>query len=63
MTFELTPEQIEKYKTWRKTLPKKDYGAIGGGVWFMFCPTGLGDIVKVRRDDGAEIDLTEIDKW
>lgn len=52
-----------KYKKWRNKLPKKDYGAIGGGTWFMFCPTGIGTIIKVRRDDGKELDLTDVDNW
>lgn len=63
MKFELNEDQIEKYQNWRKKLKKIDYGAIGGGYTFMFTPTGLGDIVKVRRNDCKEIDLTEIDKW
>jgi hypothetical protein len=61
--FGLTVGQHEQYMNWRKALPKVDYGTTGGGYTFMFTPTGLGDIIKVRRDDGYEIDLTEIDKW
>lgn len=61
--FELSPEQVEKYEKWHKSLKKIDYGTTGGGYSFIFTPTGLGDIVKVRRDDGQEIDLTEEDKW
>lgn len=63
ITFTLNEDQTKKYRAWRKNLPKVDYGAIGGGTSFTFIPTGLGDIVKVRRDDGHEIDLTEEDKW
>jgi len=48
MKFKLTKEQIGKYELWRKTLNKVDYGAIGGGAWFMFCPTGLGGYCKSK---------------
>jgi len=57
--FELTKEQEEKYEDWRKSLPYADFGAVGGGETFHFTPTGLGTLVKVTRDDGYELDLTE----
>jgi hypothetical protein len=60
--FELSEEQTFKYNQWRSELKKVDYGAIGGGFSFIFIPTGIGEIVKVRRDDGQEIDLSE-DNW
>jgi len=63
MTFQLTSEQTEKYNKWRKKLKKINFGAIGGGYTFCFTPTGLGDIVKVKRDDGYELDLTDINNW
>lgn len=63
MNFELSEEQTAKYEAWHKTLKRVDYGAAGGGYSFIFTPTGLGDIIKVRRDDGEELDLTEIEKW
>lgn len=63
MKFQLNEDQIIKYKVWRKALPVVDYGTIGGGYSFIFIPTGLGSIVKVRRDDGHELDLTESEKW
>lgn len=59
MIFELTEEQVKKYKEWRATLPKADFGAVGGGTSFIFTPTGIGTIVFAKRDDGYEIDLTE----
>lgn len=62
-TFTLSEEQEKKYKEWHNSLPKADYGTTGGGYTFCFTPTGLGDIVKVKRDDGHELDLTESDKW
>jgi len=62
--FELDDKQIERYKEWIKTLPKLGnghFGAIGGGYSFEFIPTGLGMIVKAKRGDGYEIDLTDYD--
>jgi hypothetical protein len=60
--FELTPEQIKKYEEWRKTLPKRYEGAIGGATQFIFTPTGVGDGVKVKYFE-YELDLTEYDNW
>lgn len=40
------------------------YGAIGGGLTFMFRPTGLGDIIKVKEFlTKEEIDITDYDCW
>ena len=66
MEFKLDESQVERYEAWRKKIEKKNpkyFGAAGGGYSFIFIPTGLGDIVKVRRDDGEELDLSDIDKW
>ena len=63
MKFELSKEQYEKYIEWRKSLPKVDYGAIGGGFHFVFTPTGIGCIVLVKSDCGSQIDLTEDDDF
>jgi hypothetical protein len=39
-------------------------GAIGGALTYMFCPTSLGMVVKVRDDlAGKEIDLTDYEDW
>jgi len=60
--FELTDEQMEKWEEWKETLPKLDeghFGAVGGGYSFEFTPTGIGTLVKAKRADGHEIDLTE----
>ena len=61
--FSLTESQTQKYIQWRMSLPKKDFGTIGGGYEFIFTPTGLGNLVKVRRDDGHELDLTETENF
>jgi hypothetical protein len=63
MKFELTEKQLKQLKEWQDELEPLKVGGIGGGTWFMFCPTGLGNIVKVRREDGQEIDLTDTDSW
>lgn len=62
-TFTLTPEQMAKYEKWVKKKNKKNgevyVGAIGGAYEFVFIPTGLGTISKVRCADGSELDLTD----
>lgn len=62
--FNLSEAQIKKYLKWQKGLPKlpdNHWGAVGGGYSFIFVPTGIGTIVKARREDEEknEIDLTE----
>jgi hypothetical protein len=57
--FELSEEQNKKFASWYDSLPDAYYGAVGGGLHFVFTPTGLGTIVCVKRDDGYEIDLTD----
>jgi len=64
--FTLTDQQFEKYVKWRDELENRDpkyFGAAGGGYSFIFTPTGLGEIVTVKRDDGEELDLTEWEHW
>jgi len=67
-SFELDEVEEERYEAWKKTLPKiKDthFGAIGGGYWFKFRPTGLGTLVEVGRDDVPELNenITNMDLW
>lgn len=61
-SFHLSKTQNEKFEKWRKKLPKKDYGTIGGGYQFIFEPNGIGTVVTVKRADGKQLDLTE-DNW
>ena len=63
--FYLTNEQNDKLKEWMKSLPKPDkpFGTIDFGYTYSFTPTGLGEIIKVKRGDGFEIDLTDYDNW
>lgn len=68
LTFELTPKQVKKYNKWKKGLPKIEeghFGAAGGGYWFKFIPTGIGDVVLAGRDDVPQLDinLTDYDNW
>ncbi len=63
--FELSQSQLKKYEEWKASLPKIDsghFGASGGGYWFKFTPTGIGDIVVVGRDDVPELDC-DITDW
>lgn len=62
-TFTLSPAKVEKFEKWRKKKNKEKgevyVGAIGGAYEFVFIPTGIGTITKVRCADGTELDLTE----
>ena len=66
--FYLNESQAEKVDEFRKEyLEGKNFGAIGGGLYFTFMPTGLGDVVSVwcKDDNGKRIeeDLTESEHW
>jgi len=61
--FNLTEEQFEKIVEWKKTLPKEPSTAIGGALTYMFTPTSLGCIIKVRYYNGEELDLTNYDDF
>jgi hypothetical protein len=40
------------------------YGAIGGGIQYIFNPTSIGVAVRVKYlPTGEEIDLTDYDEW
>lgn len=68
LKFIISDTQHEKLKEWQKDhdcplydaeLGCRYVGAAGGADTYIFNPTGLGEIVKVRCSCGAEIDLTE----
>lgn len=61
--FELSAEQIDKYIKWAEALPHKYYGADNNGITIYFPQCSLGHIVKAKRDDGEEIDLTDWDNF
>ena len=68
MEFSLTQEQYSRYMEWRKQFmtDNRKYGAIGGHFSFVFIPTTIGTIVKVRFSCGseeAELDLTDYEEW
>ena len=65
MKFEITEEEVAKIEKWKETLDEIPEDVNGKDLQFeyVFYPTGLGIIKLVRRVDGAEIDITDYDKW
>jgi len=64
--FELDKTEIEKFQSWKKKQKEIDpHIATAGERWtFMFTPTGLGTIIKVKDELlGDEIDLTDWDNF
>lgn len=64
--FTLDDEEKAKLEAWiasRTPATPENSGAIGGTYTYMFTPTTLGTVVKVRDNrDGAEVDLTDY-RW
>ena len=64
MKFELTDEQLRKMYAWRRNHEDVYEGAIGGRYIFMFTPTSLGIVTKVKDVvTESEIDLSDYDQW
>jgi len=63
MNFVITEKQLEKIEEWKKTLPKEPPTAMGGAFTYMFTPTGLGIIIRIRYYNGQELDLTDYDNF
>ena len=73
--FELTKEQSNLVKQWQAShdckLRTDEYGIkneiyvgpIGGSTEYIFIPTSIGNICKVRCTCGAELDLTDYEDW
>lgn len=68
--FGLSKEEQIKFNKWIQKHNKKckysdsmKTGAIGGRLTYMFTPTSLGVITKVKCACGEEIDLTDTDLW
>lgn len=64
--FSLTPQQSEEVNNWLEKHECKqiDAGAIGGAFSYIFTPTGLGVIEKIRCNICLEIlDVSEYDEW
>lgn len=57
--FEFSEAQIKKFYDWQETLPKAYFGADSNGITISFPQCSLGYIVKAKRREGEEIDLTE----
>lgn len=71
MRFSLTPEQEAKIYAW-ETEQNKPYldehgypyfGTIGGNLTYMFTPTSLGVIEKVKHASGEILDITDYSSW
>ena len=59
--FELSKEQWDKFDKWVESLPKKYYGADSNGITIYFPNWSLGILVRAKRDEGEEVDLTDWD--
>ena len=61
--FTLTEEQLEKINEFIKN-NRKPAGAIGGQFSYIFSPTSIGVVVKIRDDiGGKELDVTNYLDW
>ncbi len=63
MRFELTEEEVARVEAWKKQFDDMPQGVSGGVFSYIFIPTTIGTIVKVCHVSGAELDLTDYDKW
>lgn len=64
MKFELSKEQLVKFKEWDKSHNcDAMVNAIGERISFKFTPTGLGMIVDAECICGKELSLTESENW
>jgi hypothetical protein len=71
--FELRDADMKRLNEWKKEQEAKArtmqgkkpyYGAIGGELTYMFTPTSLGVVVKVKHEyTGDVLDLTEYSDW
>ena len=66
--FSLTDEQCNKVMKWWKNHKcyKRYAGACGGALTYIFTPTTLGTVEKVRcefPDCREEFDITEYGDW
>ncbi len=74
MIFEIDEKSKDKINQWyEKHVPNCKYydktyggiytGAIGGGLSYIFTPTGLGTTIVVKCACGEKINLTNYDEW
>ena len=60
--FDLSEEQVRKFRAWEGAKPEKYLGAIGGGTQICFTLTSIGYFITAKSWDGTTLDLTEYDK-
>ncbi len=65
MEFKLTKEDINKFNEWKNSLPFLQPDIFGSEHMyeFVFYPTGLGLVKKIKRADGMVLDLTNYNTW
>lgn len=65
LKFELSDKEQREFEKWKSQLAEVQADVFGDDFLFefIFYPTGLGVVKKVRRVDGQEIDLTDYDEW
>ncbi len=63
--FSLTDEDCNKIEQWQIDNGPDSYaGCSGGRYTYMFTPTSLGMVVKVKDNlKGIELDLTDYKSW
>ena len=65
MEFSLTKQEEKKFKYWKDSLPQIQLDVFGKDYIyeFIFYPTSLGIVKKIKRVDGIVLDLTDYDNW
>ena len=63
-TFKLNDKQLKKISKWMEKRGESNRGTIGGRYEYIFVPTSLSVVEKVRDTyNGEELDVTEYVKW
>lgn len=57
--FELSETQIKKFIAWQESLSNAYFGVDSNGITIEFPQCSIGIIVKAKRREGEEIDLTD----
>lgn len=64
--FELQEDELKKAHKWERIHKCKyrgEFGAIGGGIQYIFMPTGLGTLVEIKCDCGKKKSLRGSENW